>query len=86
MTTCREDKKTINEIRTDNGLEPIVRVNAADEKLTGVKKEIKDMTEKEILRQQLELLAEISVTNSYDNLGQVCSAMVEICEVLKNWE
>lgn len=34
-----------------------------DEKLTVVKKEIKDMTEKEILRQQLELLAEISVTN-----------------------
>ncbi|MDO9492563.1 hypothetical protein [Acetobacterium sp.] len=79
----KKGKITINEMRKKHGLEPL---HGGDEKLTAVKKEIKDMTEKEILRQQLELLAEISVTNAYDNLGQVCSAMVEICEAIKKIE
>lgn len=76
-------KISINEMRKKHGLEPL---HGGDEKLTVVKKEIKNMTEKEILRQQLELLAEISVTNAYDNLEQVCSAMVEICEAIKKIE
>jgi hypothetical protein len=81
MTTCREDKKTINEIRMDNGLEPILGVHAADEKLTVMKKEIKDMTEKEILRQQLELLAEVSLNAEPETLVKLSSVMAELLRI-----
>lgn len=51
---------------------------------TKKKKEINDMTNEEILRQQLELLAEVSKIHAYEDLPKICSAMVEIYEILTN--
>lgn len=46
-------------------------------------KKISEMTEKEILRKQLELLAEISKESLAEELPQLTEAMCKICKLLK---
>lgn len=43
-----------------------------------MKKELKDMTEKEILRQQLELLAEVSKESIAEELPAITEQMINI--------
>lgn len=74
----KKGKITINEMRKKHGLEPL---HGGDEKLTVVKKEIKDMTEKEILRQQLGLLAEISLKAEPEILVRLSSVMAELLKI-----
>lgn len=47
-----------------------------------MKKELKDMTEKEILRKQLELLAEVSKNVEPNELAQLSNAMTNIYECI----
>lgn len=47
-----------------------------------MKKQIHDMTEKEILRRQLELLAEDSEKAYADELGKLSNAMVDIYKLI----
>lgn len=74
-------KTTINEMREKHGLETVLGVHAADEKLTFKRKQIKDMTEKEILRQQLELLAESSRNAEPEVLVRLSSVMAELLKI-----
>nr|WP_288829083.1 hypothetical protein [uncultured Clostridium sp.] len=45
-------------------------------------KKISEMTKEEILRQQLELLAEASKNDTCENLLSLTNAMVEVCDRL----
>lgn len=46
------------------------------------KKNISEMTKEEILRQQLELLAEASMQCACDEIGSLTHAMVELVKLL----
>lgn len=65
----------------ESKLEPILGVHAADEKLTFARKQIKDMSENEILRQQLELLAESSLKAEPEILVLLSTVMAELLKI-----
>ncbi|MEL7659612.1 hypothetical protein [Acetobacterium wieringae] len=73
-----EFKINVDTTAVDELIEKLNRVN----KLT-IKKDISDMTNEEILRQQLELLAELSLRADFDELPRLSTAMVAIHEILK---
>ena len=51
--------------------------------MSEVEKKMSEMTEKEILRQQLELLAEKSKSAADVDLPELTSSMVQVCGVIQ---
>ncbi len=60
----------------------MLRISGKEGKEWKRKKNISEMTKEEILRQQLELLAEASMQCACDEIGSLTHAMVELVKLL----